>query len=333
MRELAYYQAKLDGLREVLEADERVHFIANGTGFLGLSPHRLHFAEIKKRFPERILAPPISELGVCGLATGAAMNGLRPVVDLITASFAFEAWPQIVNEAANAFYMSGGQTKAPVVFHILHGIRGAGGPQHSHSPQSMLWNCPGLEIVLPSSPRDVKGLLKTAVASDNPTVFVDHVLLFDVRGEVPDDGQAIPFGLAEIKRSGSDVTVVATSLMVQRSLEVAKVMEKEGIDVEVVDPRTLVPLDFATIMSSVEKTGRVVLVDECHQSCGVAAELAARIAETGYKLKAPIRRVATHDVPVPFSPPLEEFVSPSATRIAEAIRRVIRSAGSGRIAQ
>jgi pyruvate dehydrogenase E1 component beta subunit len=253
------------------------------------------------------------------------MAGLRPVVDLITASFAFEAWPQIVNEAANAFYMSGGQTRVPVVFHLLHGLRGAGAAQHSHSPQAMLWNCPGLEIVLPSSPRDVKGLLKTAVNSNNPTVFIDHVRLFELRGEVPETDEAIPFGQAEIKRAGTDVTVVATSLMVQRSLSVADGLAKEGIQVEMVDPRTIVPLDFATIMASVEKTGRVVVVDECHQSCGVSAELVARIAEAGFdKLKAPIRRVATLDVPVPFSPPLEDFISPSQARIAEAIRATVR---------
>jgi pyruvate dehydrogenase E1 component beta subunit len=317
-------------LREILAADERVHFITEvATGFLGLSPHRVHFREIANSFPDRVIAPPISELAFCGVAIGAAMAGLRPIVDLITASFAFEAWPQIVNEAANAFYMSGGQTRAPVVFHLLHGLRGAGAAQHSHSPQAMLWNCPGLKIVLPSSPRDVKGLLKTAAASDSPTVFIDHVLLFDVRGPVPetDEDEAIPFGQAEVKRSGADVTVVATSLMVQRSLAVAERLAKDGIQVEVVDPRTIVPLDFETIMASVEKTGRVVVVDECHQSCGVAAELVARIAEAGFdKLKAPIRRVVTLDVPVPFSPGLEEFISPSEARIAEAIRAVARGA-------
>jgi len=330
MRELAYYEAKLEGLREILAADERVHFITEvATGFLGLSPHRVHFREIANSFPDRVIAPPISELAFCGVAIGAAMAGLRPIVDLITASFAFEAWPQIVNEAANAFYMSGGQTRAPVVFHLLHGLRGAGAAQHSHSPQAMLWNCPGLKIVLPSSPRDVKGLLKTAAASDSPTVFIDHVLLFDVRGPVPetDEDEAIPFGQAEVKRSGADVTVVATSLMVQRSLAVAERLAKDGIQVEVVDPRTIVPLDFETIMASVEKTGRVVVVDECHQSCGVAAELVARIAEAGFdKLKAPIRRVVTLDVPVPFSPGLEEFISPSEARIAEAMRDVARGA-------
>ena len=326
MRELAYYEAKLEGLREILAADERAHFIAEvATGFLGLSPRRFHFREIANSFPDRVISPPISELAICGVAIGAAMAGLRPIVDLITASFAFEAWPQIVNEAANAFYMSGGQTRAPVVFHLLHGLRGAGAAQHSHSPQAMLWNCPGLKIVLPSSPRDVKGLLKTAAASDSPTVFIDHVLLFEVRGPVPETDEAIPFGQAEIKRAGADVTVVTTSLMVQRSLAVAERLAKDGIQVEVVDPRTIVPLDFDTIMASVEKTGRVVVVDECHQSCGVAAELVARIAEAGFdKLKAPIRRVATLDVPVPYSPPLEEFISPSEARIAEAIRAVAR---------
>ena len=326
MRELAYYEAKLEGLREILAADERAHFIAEvATGFLGLSPRRFHFREIANSFPDRVISPPISELAICGVAIGAAMAGLRPIVDLITASFAFEAWPQIVNEAANAFYMSGGQTRAPVVFHLLHGLRGAGAAQHSHSPQAMLWNCPGLKIVLPSSPRDVKGLLKTAAASDSPTVFIDHVLLFEVRGPVPETDEAIPFGQAEIKRAGADVTVVTTSLMVQRSLAVAERLAKDGIQGEVVDPRTIVPLDFDTIMASVEKTGRVVVVDECHQSCGVAAELVARIAEAGFdKLKAPIRRVATLDVPVPYSPPLEEFISPSEARIAEAIRAVAR---------
>ena len=326
MRELAYYEAKLEGLREILAADERVHFITEiATGFLGLSPHRVHFRQIASSFPDRVIAPPISELAFCGVAIGAAMAGLRPMVDLITASFAFEAWPQIVNEAANAFYMSGGQTRAPVVFHLLHGLRGAGAAQHSHSPQAMLWNCPGLKIVLPSSPRDVKGLLKTAAESDSPTVFIDHVLLFEYRGSVPENDEAIPFGQAEIKRSGADVTVVATSLMVQRSLAVAERLAKDGIQVEVVDPRTIVPLDFDTIMGSVEKTGRVVVVDECHQSCGVAAELVARIAEAGFdKLKAPIRRVVTLDVPIPFSPRLEEFVSPSEARIAEAIRAAAR---------
>ena len=323
MRELAYYEAKFEALDEIMAADERVHLI--GGTFLSLSTRRHLYQELLKKYGNRVVSPPISELGFCGLATGAAMAGLRPIVDLSTGSFIFEAWPQVVNEAANAFYMSGGQTRAPVVFHLFHGIRGGGAAQHSASPQAMLWNCPGLEIVLPASPRDVKGLLKTAVASDNPTIFVDHVQLLEVRGEVPENDPPIPFGQADVKRQGSDLTVIATSYMVQRSLTVADRLADEGIQVEVVDPRTLVPLDFETLIASVEKTRRVVIVDECHRSCGVAAELAARIAEEGFDcLKAPIRRVTTLDVPVPYSPPLEDFISPSEARIADAIHSVLR---------
>src|ERR671911_1155238 len=240
MSELAYYEAKFEALHEIMAADERVHLI-NGT-FLSLSPHRHVYQDLKSKYGERITSPPISELGFCGLATGAAMAGLRPIVDLSTGSFIYEAWPQVANEAANAFYMSGGQTRVPVVFHIFHGLRGGGAAQHSGSPQAMLWNVPGLEIVLPSTPRDVKGLLKTAVASDNPTIFVDHVQLLEARGDVPANDSPIPFGQADIKRKGSDVTVVSTSYMVQRCLQVAEKLAKENIDVEVIDPRTMFSL-------------------------------------------------------------------------------------------
>ena len=322
MRELAYYEAKFEALDEIMAADPRVHLI-NGT-FLSLSPRRQVFQNLVKKYGDRIMSPPISELSFCGLAAGAAMAGLRPIVDLSTGSFIFEGWPQVANEAANAFYMSGGQTRVPVVYHLFHGLRGGGAAQHSASPQAMLWNNPGLEIVLPSSPRDVKGLLKSAVASDNPTIFVDHVHLLEIKGDVPENDAPIPFGVADVKRQGNDVTVIATSYMVQRCLQVGDKLAAEKIDVEVVDPRTLVPFDMATVLASVEKTGRVVIVDETHQSCGVAAEIAARIAETGFdKLKAPIRRVSTLDVPVPYSPPLEDYIGPREDRIVEAIRSVL----------
>jgi pyruvate/2-oxoglutarate/acetoin dehydrogenase E1 component len=188
----------------------------------------------------------------------------------------------------------------------------------------MLWNCPGLEIAIPSSARDVKGLLKTAVASDNPTIFVDHTRLLDTRGELTDNEKSIPFGVADVKRKGSDVTLIATSYTVQVCLKVAEELAREKIDVEVVDPRTLVPFDLATVLSSVEKTGRVVIADETHQSCGVAAEIAARIAESGFdKLKTAIRRVSTLDVPVPYSPPLEEHIGPTQARVTAAIRAAV----------
>jgi len=272
----------------------------------------------------RIFDPPISEIGFCGLAVGAATAGLRPIVDVGTASFIFNAWPTVVNEAANVHYMTGGQTRAPVVFHILHGLRGGGAAQHSHSPQAMLWNAPGLQIMLPSSPKDVKGLVRTAAMSDSPTIWLDHPRLLEVKGQVPEVRYSIPFGQAEVKRVGKDVSIVATSFMVQRALGAAEELAKQGIDAEVVDPRTLVPLDKETILGSVAKTGRVVVVDECHKSCGVAAEIAAIVAEEGYSsLKGPIKRVATADVPVPFSPRLEAAIEPTEEKIVAAVRSLV----------
>ena len=322
MREISYAEAMVEALHEILRDDPRAQIIGNH--FLGLSPRRALLEQLRQDFPDRIFDPPIAEQGFCGLAAGAAMAGVRPVVSIGTASFIFQAYPQIVNEAANARYMSGGQFSVPVVFHILHGIRGRGAAQHSHSPQAMLWNTPGLEIMLPASPADVKGLLRTAAASDNPTIFVDHVRLFELKGPVPDGDFRIPFGVADIKRRGRDVTIVATSFMVPRSLAAAEVLAREGIDAEVVDPRTLVPLDEAAILESVRRTGRLVVVDECHLRCGVAAEIAALASEKAFRhLKAPVRRVATADVPIPFSPVQEASVEPSQAKIEAAVREAV----------
>jgi pyruvate/2-oxoglutarate/acetoin dehydrogenase E1 component len=296
-----------------------------GQYFLGLTRHRTLMAAVRDEFPDRVYYPPIGELGYVGNAIGAAIGGLRPIVDIATASFIFQAFPQIVNEAANIHYMSGGQTKVPVIFHFNHGIRGGGAAQHSHSPQAMLWNTPGLQIMAPSTPYDVKGLLNTAAQSDNPTVFVDHTRLFDIVGPVPEHDYAVPFGQADIKRSGSDVTLLATSFMVQRALAAADALVTEGVEVEVVDPRTLVPLDEDTILRSVSKTRRLVVVDECHYRCGVGAELVALVAERGPALKAPIKRVATLDVPVPFSRPLENFIEPTVEKIVHAVRQTVQS--------
>jgi acetoin:2,6-dichlorophenolindophenol oxidoreductase subunit beta len=323
MREITFAEALAEALREILKADDRVRVI--GSYFLGLSPRRMLISQLRKEFPKRFFDPPIAEAGYCGLAVGAAMASLRPIVDVGTGSFFFQAFPQVLNEAANTYYMTGGQTSVPVVFHMLHGIRGGGAAQHSHSPQGMLWNTPGLEIMLPSTPRDLKGLLKTAVRSNNPTIFVNHSKLFEVKGEVPDGDYEIPFGQGEVKRPGKDVTVVATSLMVQRALRAAEALVGRGVDVEVVDPRTLIPLDKGIILNSVAKTGRLVVADECHKSCGVAAEIAAIVAEEGFEfLKAPIKRVTTLDVPVPFSRAMEAYIEPSEEKIAQAVLEVVR---------
>ncbi len=321
MRELTYGQALVEGLRELIETDDRVHIL--GQYFLGLTPQRALVGELAADYPDRFYYPPIAELGYVGTAIGAAMAGMRPIVDIATASFMFQAFAQIINEAANIHYMSDGQTKVPMVFHFNHGVRGGGAAQHSHSPQAMLWNTPGIEIMLPSTPYDVKGLLKTAAQTENPTAWGDHVKLFMIKGDVPGEDYSIPFGVADIKRKGADVTIVATSLMVQRSLAAAEKLAKDGVDVEIVDPRTIVPLDEDAILESVAKTGRLVVVDECHMSCGVGAELAARVAEKSFSyLKAPIKRVMTADVPIPFSPKMEQYIEVTEEKIIQAVKEV-----------
>ena len=314
MTRLTYAQAMARGLTEALEGDDRVRLM--GQYFFGLTKHRTLTVDIRNRFPTRIWDPPIAEVGYVGTGIGAAISGLRPIVDVATASFIFQAFSQVVNEAANIHYMTGGQTRVPMVIHINHGIRGGGAAQHSHSPQAMLMQVPGLKIMTPSSPRDVRGLIATAVADDNPVIWADHVRLFDVEEDVPDEPEAIPFGIADIKRAGTDVTIVATSHAVRRALDAAEELATEGISAEVVDPRTLVPLDHDTIIHSVGKTGRLIVVDEGHRSAGVGAEIAAMVAERAFEsLRKPIRRIATLDVPIPFSPPLERFVEPTVAKI------------------
>lgn len=322
MARMHYAEALADALYRSLADDPKVLMLWGS--FFGLTPWRQLSNRIRKDFPDRIAYPPTSEIGFCGVGVGAALAGARPIVPIGTGSFAFRAWDQIQHEAAVAHYMSNGQAKAPVVFHLLHGIRGGGGAQHSQSPQAMLWNCPGLEIVLPASPADVRGLFRTAVRSDNPTVIVDHARLMDLEGEVPDGDVAIPFGKADIKRAGSDVTIVATSWQVQTALAAAEALARDGISAEVLDPRTLVPFDKEALLGSVAKTGRLVVVDECPLNCSVASEIAAIVAEEGFgSLKAPIRRVARLNVPVPFSAPLEERIGPTAGRVVDAAKATL----------
>ena len=318
-RELTYAEALVEAIAELMKEDP--DFLIIGSYVLGLGPMRALFDQVRREYPKRVLDPPTAEIGFTGFGIGAAMNGLHVLVDLSTASFIFEAFPQVVNEAANASYMSGGRLKVPIVFHFLHGLRGGGAAQHSHSPQAMLWNTPGLQIIMPSSPADVRGLLPTAIKSGNPTVFVDHSKLMPIKGAVPAFPKEIPLGVAEIKRSGSDVTVVATSYSVQQALSACEELASEGIETELVDPRTVVPLDRRTILESVAKTGRLVIVDETHRSCGVASEIAAIVAEEIIEaLKVPVIRVTVPDVPVPFSPVLERELDTTPERIAAAVR-------------
>ncbi|HET7028300.1 MAG TPA: transketolase C-terminal domain-containing protein [Candidatus Limnocylindrales bacterium] len=322
--EATYAEGMARGLRESLADDPRVFLM--GQYFFGLTRHRSLTVELREAFPDRVWDPPIAEVGYVGTGIGAAISGLRPIVDVATASFIFQAFSQVVNEAANIRYMTGGQTAVPLVIHINHGVRGGGAAQHSHSPQAMLMNTPGLQIVTPSTPRDVRGLIRAAVESDDPVIWADHVRLFDVTGELPDEPETIPLGVADVKRRGRDVTIVATSLMVQRALAAAESLAADGIDAEVVDPRTIVPLDRVAILESVGRTHRLVVVDECHRSCGVGAEIAAIVAEEAFdELRAPIRRVVTEDVPIPFSRPLEEAVEPNEAKIVAAVRSIVEA--------
>jgi pyruvate dehydrogenase E1 component beta subunit len=279
---------------------------------------------IRAEFSDRIYDPPISEAAVVALGAGAAMAGARPFVDIGTGSFTYVGWSPLVNEAAVACHMSNGSVRVPVVYHCLHGLRGGGAAQHSHSPQAMLWNAAGLEIVIPSSPYDVKGLIRSAIKSDNPTIFVNHARLMDIEGEVPEEDYVIPFGKADIKRNGRDVTLIATSYVVHTALAAAETLSAEGIEVEVLDPRSLVPLDQELILQSVDKTGRLVLADETNLSCGIASELSAIVAEHGFKsLRAPIARVTRPNIPTPFSYALEQAITPTADKICEAVRRTV----------
>jgi pyruvate dehydrogenase E1 component beta subunit len=251
---------------------------------------------------------------------------MRPFLNFGSASFAFEAFNQIMSETANVHAMSNGQLRAPLTLHMFAGIRGGGAAQHSSSPQAMYANAAGLELVLPASPADAQGLLRSAILSDNPTIVVTHTRLLRETGEVPDGDHTVAFGKARVAREGRDLTIVATSLMVREALRAAETLATEGIEAEVVDPRTIVPLDSDGICASVRKTGRLVTVDEGNALCSIGSEISALVVEHAFAaLKAPILRVARPPVPVAFAPPLEAFITPDADKIAAAARRVVRA--------
>jgi acetoin:2,6-dichlorophenolindophenol oxidoreductase subunit beta len=323
-QEMTFGESLVNTLAEIMEQDRRVVVI--GGGLVSSGPGQAQFARLRQKYSSRIKSPPIAELGFCGIAAGAAMAGLRPLVDIGTATFSYEAIPQIVNEAAIAYSNSGGRTNVPVTYFMRYGIRGGGGVQHSGSPQPWYWNTPGLQLALPSSPADAKGLLRTALlTSRDPTIFFAHERLMNERGPVPDGEHEIPFGQAAVKREGRDVTIIATGVQVPRALAAAEVLAKEGVAAEVLDPRTLEPLDKASLLASVKKTGRLVVTDESHDNCGVAAGLAAIMADEAFgTLRAPIKRVTIPHVPVPFAVPLEDFVTPTAERIVDAVRALLR---------
>lgn len=313
-----YSQAMARAVQESLLADPKVFLI--GSTFAGLSAAgRAAFAPVLQEFAGRVMAAPVSELGLVGAAIGAALSGSRPLMDVGAGSFAFQAWAQIANEAPNIHYMSGGQTRVPVTFYCLIGIRGGGAAQHSHRIQAMLGNVPGLQLLLPATPADAYGMLKWALQeSDGPTVYLSHSQLLEDEDEVDFTAPTLPIGKARVAREGRDVTIVAHSVMVPRALAAADLLTRQhGIEAEVVDMRSLCPLDRETMVSSVAKTGRAVVADECHLSFGAGAELAATLAQDAFAhLKAPVYRVATPDAAIPFSPVLESAIIVTPEKIA-----------------
>lgn len=273
---------------------------------------------------ERVRDTPISESAIVGAAVGAAITGMRPVAEIMFGDLTALAMDQIANQAAKIRYMFGGQAKCPIVVRTPFGAGVNIASHHSQSLEAWFMHVPGMYVAVPSTPYDAKGLLKTAIRGENPVFFCEHKLLYPVQGDVPEDEYLIPFGVADVKREGSDVTVVATSYMVHKALKAAEMLEKDGVSVEVVDPRTLTPLDRETISNSVKKTGKIVIVSEDCKTAGVSAEIAATIAEKALDyLDAPIKRVTAPDTPIPFSPPLEQFIIPNVQSIIRAVKEVV----------
>jgi len=315
-------QAVNEALREELRRDPTVYVIGEDVAEAG-TPFKVLSGLVEEFGTSRVLDSPISEPGITGLGVGAAVTGMRPVVDIMFGDFLTLVMDQLANQAAKTHYMSGGKLKVPLTLRTTMGATRRSAAQHSQSLHAWVAHVPGLKVVLPSTPADAKGLLKTAIRDDNPVVFIEDKMDYAVKGEVPDGEYTIPFGVADVKREGEDVTIVATSSMVRVALAAAEQLETEGISAEVIDPRTLVPLDRDALIASAEKTGRAIVVDEGHQSYGASAELAAVIAERAfYSLDAPVRRLGAMDVPVPFSPPLEDETVPTPETVAAAARQL-----------
>jgi pyruvate/2-oxoglutarate/acetoin dehydrogenase E1 component len=321
MRELTYNEAALEAIAEEMRRDPKIFYMSTDA----LPPLLNEFG------PERIKATPITEAAFTGMAIGAAGCGFRPIADWRQVTFCFVAMDQIVNQAAKIHYMFGGQVNFPILFRAGVGGGGRIAAQHSQSPYSMFMNVAGLKMFLPSTPHDMKGLLKTAIRDNNPVISFESNRLAARKGPVPEEDYTIPLGKADIKREGNDVTVVVLAWLVHEALAAADELATHGISVEVVDPRTLVPLDKDTIRQSVQKTGRLVIADEAGPTAGFAAEVAAVVTEdaaTFARLKAPVKRVCALQVPIPCSPVLENHVFPDRSRIIAGIREVLEARGS-----
>lgn len=323
MKEITYAQAICEALDEEMERDSSVLVLGEDVGFLG-GNFKTSVGLLDKYGDLRCKDTPISEQGFVGMSVGMAITGLRPVVELMFSDFLLVAADQVINQAAKIRYMSGGQVTVPMVIRTPIGAGRSSAAQHSQSMQALVAHYPGLKVVMPSTAQEAKGLLKTAIRDNNPVIFFEHKMEYNKKYMIDDVVEPIPFGKANVVTKGTDITVAATSALVMRSQEAAEILEKEGISVEVIDLRTIVPLDKEAIIESVKKTGKLIVADDSHDFCGVAAGISAEVLdELFYYLDAPIGRISTPNVPLPFSPALEFPIIPTRDKIVEKIREML----------
>ncbi len=323
MREITLSQAVNEALAEEMRRDESVFIIGEDVAEAG-TPFKVLSGLVEEFGTKRVVDTPIAEPGFMGIAVGAAMTGTRPVVDLMFGDFIFLVMDQLCNQAAKTHYMSGGKLNVPLVLRTNLGATRRSAAQHSQSLQALVAHIPGLKVAMPSSAYEAKGLMKTAIRDNNPVVIFEDKLMYQDKAPVPEDEYLIPFGEANVKREGTDITLIGTSSMVQVCEKAAEILAKEGFNAEVIDPRTIVPIDEKTLIASAKKTSRVIVVDEGHQSYGITGEIAGRINEKAfYHLDAPVVRMGAMDVPIPFSPALEDITVPTAEGVADMARKLI----------
>jgi pyruvate/2-oxoglutarate/acetoin dehydrogenase E1 component len=324
MREITLSKAVNEAISEEMRRDPTVMVMGEDVAEAG-TPFKVLSGLVEEFGRERVVDTPISEPGFMGIAVGAALTGLRPIVDLMFGDFIFLVMDQLCNQAAKTHYMSGGKLNVPLVLRTNLGATRRSGAQHSQSLHALVAHIPGIKVALPSSAYEAKGLMKTAIRDNNPVVIFEDKLMYQEKAQVPEEEYLIPFGVAGVLREGSDVTLIATSSMVQVASKAADILAAERISAEVIDPRTIVPLDEKTLLKSAQKTSRVIIVDEGHQSFGVTAEIASRINEKAfYHLDAPVQRMGAMDVPVPFSPMLEDLTVPTPDRVVARARALVR---------
>ncbi len=324
MQELTYRDALKEALQEEMRRDPTVFVMGEDVGRFG-GTFGVTAGLADEFGEERVRDTPISEAAIAGAAVGSAMVGTRPVAEIMFIDFMTIAMDQVVNQAAKMHYMSGGKLKVPMVIRTVHGTGRRTAAQHSQCFEAWFAHVPGLKVVMLSDPANAKGLLKSAIRDDNPVIVIEHKMLYNDKGPVPEGEYLVPIGKAEIKRAGTDITVIATSIMVKRSLEAAEILRRESIDIEVIDLRSIRPLDIEAILTSVAKTNRLLIVQEAPVFAGFGAEIAATVAEKGlYDLDCPIARIGGLEAPVPFSPSLEDALVPNAERIAEKVRSMVR---------